>query len=73
MVCPLSSYVYKCVCQQHSELLYNDLTGKISNHLQQVSTSLQVSQCKCLKSLLQTCKLSMFPFCIAGQPAGVFN
>uniref|UniRef100_H3BZV5 CDK2 associated cullin domain 1 n=1 Tax=Tetraodon nigroviridis TaxID=99883 RepID=H3BZV5_TETNG len=37
------SYVYKCVCQQHSELLYNDLTTKIANHLQQVSTSLEVS------------------------------
>ncbi|TNM99743.1 CDK2-associated and cullin domain-containing protein 1 [Takifugu flavidus] len=37
------SYVYKCVCQQHSELLYNDLTAKIANHLQQVSTSLQAS------------------------------
>ncbi|TNN33235.1 CDK2-associated and cullin domain-containing protein 1 [Liparis tanakae] len=37
------SYVYKCVCQQHSELLYNDLTMKITNHLQQVSTHLQAS------------------------------
>ncbi|XP_049926597.1 CDK2-associated and cullin domain-containing protein 1 [Epinephelus moara] len=37
------SYVYKCVCQQHSELLYNDLTLKITNHLQQVSTHLQAS------------------------------
>ncbi|KAM8858626.1 CDK2-associated and cullin domain-containing protein 1 [Spinachia spinachia] len=37
------SYVYKCVCQQHSELLYNDLTMKITNHLQQVSTGLQAS------------------------------
>uniref|UniRef100_A0A3Q3IYH6 Cullin N-terminal domain-containing protein n=1 Tax=Monopterus albus TaxID=43700 RepID=A0A3Q3IYH6_MONAL len=37
------SYVYKCVCQQHSELLYNDLTSKITNHLQQVSTHLQAS------------------------------
>lgn len=48
-VCPLlcfSSYVYKCVCQQHSELLYNDLTLKITSHLQQVSTHLQVSKSK---------------------------
>lgn len=37
------SYVYKCVCQQHSELLYNDLTSKITSHLQQISTNLQVS------------------------------
>ncbi|XP_037321277.2 CDK2-associated and cullin domain-containing protein 1 [Pungitius pungitius] len=37
------SYVYKCVCQQHSELLYHDLTMKITNHLQQVSTRLQAS------------------------------
>ncbi|CAI5653510.1 CDK2-associated and cullin domain-containing protein 1 [Oreochromis niloticus] len=37
------SYVYKCVCQQHSELLYNDLTSKITGHLQQVSTHLQAS------------------------------
>ncbi|XP_077350852.1 CDK2-associated and cullin domain-containing protein 1 isoform X2 [Festucalex cinctus] len=34
------SYVYKCVCQQHSELLYNDLKSKIANHLQRVSTEL---------------------------------
>ncbi|KAF7666877.1 hypothetical protein LDENG_00089950 [Lucifuga dentata] len=37
------SYVYKCVCQQHSEFLYNDLTSKITRHLQQVSTHLQAS------------------------------
>lgn len=37
------SYVYKCVCQQHSELLYRDLTTKISNHLQQVSSQLYTS------------------------------
>ncbi|KAM9847614.1 CDK2-associated and cullin domain-containing protein 1 [Aulostomus maculatus] len=37
------SYVYKCVCQQHSELLYNDLTSKITGHLQQVSAHLQAS------------------------------
>uniref|UniRef100_A0A8C6SFH5 CDK2 associated cullin domain 1 n=1 Tax=Neogobius melanostomus TaxID=47308 RepID=A0A8C6SFH5_9GOBI len=37
------SYVYKCVCQQHSELLYRDLTTKISYHLQQVSTQLYAS------------------------------
>uniref|UniRef100_A0A3Q0R4J3 CDK2 associated cullin domain 1 n=1 Tax=Amphilophus citrinellus TaxID=61819 RepID=A0A3Q0R4J3_AMPCI len=37
------SYVYKCVCQQHSELLYNDLTSKITGHLEQVSTHLQAS------------------------------
>lgn len=41
------SYVYKCVCQQHSELLYNDLTSKITGHLQQVSAHLQVSKPKC--------------------------
>ncbi|KAM9810042.1 CDK2-associated and cullin domain-containing protein 1 isoform X1 [Syngnathus typhle] len=34
------SYVYKCVCQQHSELLYNDLKSKIANHLQRVSSEL---------------------------------
>ncbi|XP_039994873.1 CDK2-associated and cullin domain-containing protein 1 [Xiphias gladius] len=37
------SYVYKCVCQQHSELLFNDLTSKITSHLQQVSSHLQAS------------------------------
>ncbi|XP_029926957.1 CDK2-associated and cullin domain-containing protein 1 [Myripristis murdjan] len=37
------SYVYKCVCQQHSELLYNDLTSKITAHLQRVSSHLQAS------------------------------
>ncbi|XP_034040311.1 CDK2-associated and cullin domain-containing protein 1 [Thalassophryne amazonica] len=37
------SYVYKCVCQQHSELLYSDLTSKVTNHLQQVFTHLQSS------------------------------
>ncbi|XP_037545474.1 CDK2-associated and cullin domain-containing protein 1 [Nematolebias whitei] len=36
-------YIYKCVCQQHSELLYSDLTSKITSHLQQVSTQLQAS------------------------------
>lgn len=35
------SYVYKCVCQQHSELLYADLTSKLTIHLQQVSAHLQ--------------------------------
>ncbi|XP_072532899.1 CDK2-associated and cullin domain-containing protein 1 [Salminus brasiliensis] len=37
------SHVYKCVCQQHSELLYNDLIWKIVSHLQQVSSELQGS------------------------------
>lgn len=37
------SYVYKCVCQQHSELLYNDLMLKITTHLQQVSIYLEDS------------------------------
>ncbi|XP_040906648.1 CDK2-associated and cullin domain-containing protein 1 [Toxotes jaculatrix] len=37
------SYIYKCVCQQHSELLYNDLTSKITSHLQHISTNLQAS------------------------------
>ncbi|CAJ1066576.1 CDK2-associated and cullin domain-containing protein 1 isoform X2 [Xyrichtys novacula] len=37
------SYVYRCVCQQHSELLYNDLILKITSHLQQVSTHLEAS------------------------------
>ncbi|XP_028844912.1 CDK2-associated and cullin domain-containing protein 1 [Denticeps clupeoides] len=34
------SHVYKCVCQQHSELLYHDLIWKITCHLQQVSAHL---------------------------------
>ncbi|CAL8299757.1 unnamed protein product [Merluccius merluccius] len=38
------SYVYKCVCQQHSELLYKDLTQKIITHLNQVSSRLEASQ-----------------------------
>lgn len=37
------SYVYKCVCQQHSELLYKDLMSKITIHLQQVCSDLQIS------------------------------
>lgn len=37
------SHVYKCVCQQHSELLYNDLMWKITSHLEQVSAELQAS------------------------------
>ncbi|XP_022051988.1 CDK2-associated and cullin domain-containing protein 1 [Acanthochromis polyacanthus] len=37
------SYIYKCVCQQHSELLYRDLSSKITSHLQEVSTHLQAS------------------------------
>uniref|UniRef100_A0A3Q1GH63 CDK2 associated cullin domain 1 n=1 Tax=Acanthochromis polyacanthus TaxID=80966 RepID=A0A3Q1GH63_9TELE len=36
-------YIYKCVCQQHSELLYRDLSSKITSHLQEVSTHLQAS------------------------------
>lgn len=36
------SCVYKCVCQQHSELLYKDLMLKITTHLQQVSSDLQI-------------------------------
>lgn len=65
----LPSYVYKCVCQQHSELLYNDLTTKIANHLQQVSTSLEVSKCKSTKSVLRSCKSSIFfPFFFQASP-----
>nr|XP_015201995.1 PREDICTED: CDK2-associated and cullin domain-containing protein 1 isoform X1 [Lepisosteus oculatus] len=37
------SCVYKCVCQQHSEQMYNDLIQKITGHLQRVSDELQVS------------------------------
>uniref|UniRef100_A0A671LP72 CDK2-associated and cullin domain-containing protein 1-like n=2 Tax=Sinocyclocheilus anshuiensis TaxID=1608454 RepID=A0A671LP72_9TELE len=37
------SHVYKCVCQQHSELLYSDLMWKITSHLEQVSSELQAS------------------------------
>ncbi|KAJ8014340.1 hypothetical protein DPEC_G00039220 [Dallia pectoralis] len=37
------SYVYKCVCQQHSELLYKDLMLKITTHLKQVSSDLNIS------------------------------
>ncbi|KPP76573.1 CDK2-associated and cullin domain-containing protein 1-like, partial [Scleropages formosus] len=35
------SCVYKCVCQQHSELMYNDLIWKISTHLEHVSDELR--------------------------------
>lgn len=42
------SHVYKCVCQQHSELLYNDLMWKISSHLDRVSSELQASPPECL-------------------------
>ncbi|KAL4640927.1 CDK2-associated and cullin domain-containing protein 1 isoform X1 [Arapaima gigas] len=35
------SCVYKCVCQQHSELMYNDLIWKITTHLEHVSDQLQ--------------------------------
>lgn len=75
LVClSLSSYVYKCVCQQHSELLYNDLTTKIASHLQQVSASLQVSKCKSTKSVLGKLYFKrVFPFSFSGQPTGVLN
>ena len=33
---------YKCVGQQHSEQMYSDLIKKITNHLERVSTELQV-------------------------------
>ncbi|XP_035255324.1 CDK2-associated and cullin domain-containing protein 1 [Anguilla anguilla] len=35
------SCVYKCVCQQHSEMMYGDLKQKITAHLEQVSEDLQ--------------------------------
>ncbi|KAJ8250469.1 hypothetical protein COCON_G00223910 [Conger conger] len=35
------SCVYKCVCQQHSEMMYSDLKQKITTHLEQVSEDLQ--------------------------------
>ncbi|KAA0718401.1 CDK2-associated and cullin domain-containing protein 1 [Triplophysa tibetana] len=41
------SHVYKCVCQQHSELLYNDLMWKITCHLDRVSSELQASPAEC--------------------------
>ncbi|RXM36147.1 CDK2-associated and cullin domain-containing protein 1 [Acipenser ruthenus] len=37
------SCVYKCVCQQHSEQMYNDLIHKITGHLQHISEELQAS------------------------------
>ncbi|KAJ8359954.1 hypothetical protein SKAU_G00164790 [Synaphobranchus kaupii] len=37
------SCVYKCVCQQHSEMMYSDLKQKITTHLEQVSEDLQAS------------------------------
>ncbi|XP_074642617.1 CDK2-associated and cullin domain-containing protein 1-like [Tubulanus polymorphus] len=37
------SCVYKCVCKQFSERLYNDLCQKITTHLQQISIQLQTS------------------------------
>uniref|UniRef100_A0A3B3RNK1 CDK2 associated cullin domain 1 n=1 Tax=Paramormyrops kingsleyae TaxID=1676925 RepID=A0A3B3RNK1_9TELE len=36
------SCVYKCVCQQHSEIMYNDLIRKITTYLERVSDELQV-------------------------------
>lgn len=50
------SYVYKCVCQQHSELLYNDLTSKITSHLQQISTNLQASS---LENLIENFNVAL--------------
>ncbi|XP_041117311.1 CDK2-associated and cullin domain-containing protein 1-like isoform X4 [Polyodon spathula] len=35
------SCVYKCVCQQHSEQMYNDLIHKITVHLQHISQELE--------------------------------
>ncbi|XP_023689465.1 CDK2-associated and cullin domain-containing protein 1 isoform X1 [Paramormyrops kingsleyae] len=35
------SCVYKCVCQQHSEIMYNDLIRKITTYLERVSDELQ--------------------------------
>ncbi|XP_070540406.1 CDK2-associated and cullin domain-containing protein 1-like [Ptychodera flava] len=37
------SCVYKCVCQQHSEQMYNDLLTVISKHLERLSLELQSS------------------------------
>lgn len=36
------SCVYKCVCQQHSEMMYSDLKQKVMAHLELVSKDLQV-------------------------------
>ncbi|XP_077992497.1 CDK2-associated and cullin domain-containing protein 1-like [Glandiceps talaboti] len=38
------SCVYKCVCQQHSEQMYNDLLMVITQHLNRLSVELQSSQ-----------------------------
>ncbi|XP_035671686.1 CDK2-associated and cullin domain-containing protein 1-like isoform X1 [Branchiostoma floridae] len=37
------SCVYKCVCQQHSERMYNDLMSLVIGHLQRVSQELKSS------------------------------
>ncbi|XP_006816026.1 CDK2-associated and cullin domain-containing protein 1-like [Saccoglossus kowalevskii] len=37
------SCVYKCVCQQHSEQMYNDLIKVVTQHLERLSTELQAS------------------------------
>jgi predicted glycosyltransferase len=34
------SCVYKCVCKQFSERLYNDLLAKVAQHLQQLNTQI---------------------------------
>lgn len=39
------SCVYKCVCQQHSEIMYDDLIRKITTYLERVSDELQVKAC----------------------------
>ena len=39
---PMYSAAYKCVCQQHSEALYNDLMSHIERHFVRVAIQLQV-------------------------------
>ncbi|MPC35943.1 CDK2-associated and cullin domain-containing protein 1 [Portunus trituberculatus] len=38
---PMYSAAYKCVCQQHSEALYNDLMSHIERHFVRVAIQLQ--------------------------------
>lgn len=53
---PMYSAAYKCVCQQHSETLFNDLMSHIQRHFARVAVQLQVISV----TILIDCKDSFF-------------
>ena len=55
------SCVYKCVCKQFSERLYNDLLAQITGHLERLCLHLQVNirVSRVLKYIMKRSNLSV--------------